>query len=527
MSSGGPLRLDQGCYDVQHYRLILKVDPKQREISGELTMRALMLSDSKHLALHLDSLLKVSGVSLLSREAQWKHRDGIIRITAKSSFKRGSVVEVRVHYRGHPRIAKAPPWQGGFTWSKTKSGAPWIATSCQGQGADLWWPCKDHPSDKPSSMDLVISVPKGLTCASNGTLKKQETKGDWTIFHWHIANPISNYGVALNIAPYKRLDAKMRSLDGTTFPVYFWVLPEDEKKGRAILPQFIRHLHFFEKTIGPYPFRNEKYGVVQTPHLGMEHQTIIAYGNRFNGLRGDYDWLHHHELSHEWWGNLVTCRDWKDMWIHEGFGTYMQALYLEEFRGPEAYRAELAKNRSRVSNRKPVAPRISQGGQQIYFAGNYDNDVYFKGAWVLHALRWLIGDAALRESFRRFCYPTLESVRAKDGSQVRFVSTEDYTKLVSQIARRNLDWFFEIYLRQAKLPELIVEDSHDGFLHLRWKTPKDLPFPMPVPLRVGDDLRRIQVPKQGTKVRIPKGRPYELDPDIFLFRKHFRRRRLR
>jgi len=195
-----------------------------------------------------------------------------------------------------------------------------------------------------------------LAKAICGRIPLADGKVTW---RWHVAQPISNYNVALNIAPYEELTATYHSLGGQRVPVSFWVLPEDREKGEAFLPTILGDLRSLEEICGPYPFRAEKHGVVQTPHLGMEHQTVIAYGNAFReGDPPGYDWLHHHELSHEWWGNLVTCRDWKDMWIHEGIGTYMQALYLESRKGRGAYRAFMARN-SRHLNRRAVASRSS------------------------------------------------------------------------------------------------------------------------------------------------------------------------
>ena len=525
-SSGGVLHADQACYDVEHYRLALRVDPSEKRIDGLLTMKATVLAESASVALDLDPALVVQGVTSAERELAWTHADG--RIVVEDSELCASVGEsfvVSVAYGGIPREAPRPPWEGGFTWETTASGAPWIATSCQGEGADVWWPCKDHPSDKPESMDLHITVPEGLVCATNGrenTDARVTTTDGWTTSHWRVSTPIANYTVALNIAPYVLLETELKSVAGDTFPVKFWVLPEDREKGETFLPEIVEHLEFFESTCGPYPFRADKYGVVQTPHLGMDHQTIIAYGNDFKRDKlADYDWLHHHELSHEWWANLVTARDWKDFWIHESIGTYTQALYLERKFGFEVALAKLRADSKRILDRGPIAPREARSTDQMYFAQEGSSapgiDIYMKGARVLHSLRWLVGDEAFFRILRRWAYPDPALEATSDGSAVRFADTEELIAIAERESGLELDWFFEVYLRRAARPKLEVE--RDGVdLVLRWSAPDDLPFPMPVPLQSGPDRFRVEMP--GGTARLRGGaRSLEVDPDDWLLRR--------
>ncbi|MCK5942595.1 MAG: M1 family metallopeptidase, partial [Planctomycetes bacterium] len=368
--SGGPLRADQACYDVRHYTLRIDVDPEQQAIDAELTMRADATDEVARLALDLDQRLAVSSLLLDGSAAPFEHEQGRIVVTPPAPIAKGRKFEVRVAYAGKPVVAPRPPWSGGFTWAKTPRGAHWIATSCQGEGADLWWPCKDHPSDKPDGFDLHCTVPEGLVCASNGVLQGEpKTEGGKTTFHWRTVSPIANYNIALNIAPYVVLRDTFQCVDGTEMPIAFYVLPSSERKAKRCMIAFLDHITVFEQLLGPYPFRHEKYGIAETPHLGMEHQTIIAYGNGFR--EEQYDWLHNHELSHEWWGNLVTCRDWKDMWLHEGFGTYMQPLYREVRFGRKAYETEI--HRHRTMNRAPIAPREVKDSKQIYFGGGGGN----------------------------------------------------------------------------------------------------------------------------------------------------------
>lgn len=506
--SGGALRPDQACFDVQHYRLELAVDPAQQSIAGSLTMTAKATSDVAKLSLDLDNHLIVSSLEVDGKAATFEHKHGRIQIEPAEPIASEQSFTVTVHYGGKPVVARNPPWTGGFTWSQTKDGQPWIATTCQGEGADLWWPCKDHPSDKPESFDLICTVPDGLVLASNGTMQGEPvSKGGKTTFHWRSASPIANYNIALNIAPYTVLEQTFECIDGTKMPVRFYVLPSSKRKALRCMTQFLDHITVFEALLGPYPFRHEKYGLAETPHLGMEHQTIIAYGNGFQDPQ--YDWLHNHELAHEWWGNLVTCRDWKDMWLHEGFGTYMQPLYREVRFGHKEYLKEI--NRHRTFNRKPIAPRESKNSKQIYFGGGAGNDIYYKGSWVLHTLRWQLGDKKFFEVLRRFSYPNNAAEAKTDGSQVRFVDTEDLVALCSEVSGEDMSWFFEVYVRSAGLPRL-QWSFVDGLLSMEWQTPHDLPFSLSVPLILNGKEVVVRMPNGKAELRVGVS-DYEIDPN--------------
>ncbi|HKX46732.1 MAG TPA: M1 family metallopeptidase, partial [Planctomycetota bacterium] len=427
---------------------------------------------------------------------------------------------VEVAYGGVPRVAPRAPWDGGFTWARTADGAPWIATTCQGEGADLWWPCKDHPSDEARSMDLRITVPETVIPATNGRfVSMEDAGGGWRTHHWHVSTPINNYGVALNIAPYVRLDADYESVTGEEFPVSFWVLPENERQGREFLDEIVEHLRFHEEVCGPYPFRADKYGVVETPHLGMEHQSIIAYGNRYQGdATFDYDWLHHHELSHEWWANLVTARDWNDFWIHEGIGTYMQALYLERKFGAEAYAQKMAQDRGAIRNAGPLAPRGSRTTRWMYFGGRAGGspggDIYSKGSWVCHNLRWLLGDDKFFEVLRRWAYPDPALEAVTDGSHCRLATTDELLAIAERVSGRELDWFFEVLLRRAALP-VLESRVEDGELRLRWNAPDGLPYPMPVEVRKGGKLVRVELADGAAQVDVGRAE-VEVDPRAWL-----------
>lgn len=518
LDSGGKLSGAQASVDIKFYDLSLQINPDEKHISGKLLIEAIIVQPLSEFVLDLDSLLKVEMIRQITpsksfQNVSFSHINGKIVISLTHTFQPGENIKLEVLYGGKPRIAPNPPWEGGFTFARTPSGAHWIATSCQTNGADLWWPVKDHVSDEPDSMAINIRVPNPLVVASNGKLTSIEKHSDATsTYHWFVSTPINVYNVALNIAPYMIVDGKMRSVAGDEFPVVFYALPEDVEKAKKLFPEIIAHLKFYEKYLGPYPFRRDKYGVAQTPHLGMEHQTIIAYGAKFNNgsMTGGKDWgfdaLHHHELGHEWWGNLVTNADWKDMWIHEGFCSYMQALYQEDRLGKEAY-LEYVHGMRRFNNNLPIAPNEVKTAKEIYRA-----PIYNKGAWTLHTLRYLLGDKIFFKVLRKMTYPKPEMEATSDGSACRFVQTSDFIKICEEESGLNLSWFFDVYVRQAALP-VLEKTIENNVMFLKWKTPDQRPFPMPISIKAGKEWKRIEIPLKGISVPFDGKEAPLVDPE--------------
>lgn len=522
--SGGPLRYEQAAYDVSWYGLDLELFPERKAIQGSLTVQATIVHPVDVLLLQLDSKLQVDSVRTSMRSLPFTHQAGWLTVQLGRTLQTRERVEVTVFYGGIPHEAVRPPWDGGFTWATTPSGQPWIATSVQGEGADLWWPVKDHPSDEPDSMHLRFTVPAPLFAASNGRLTAVDTLPNHRLrYVWHVSTPINNYGVAVHAGPYEVLEDTFTSVAGETFPLYFYVLPENRVDAERLFPQIRAHLAWFEARLGPYPFRADKYAVAHTPFLGMEHQTLIAYGSNFSDGDDGFDWLHHHELGHEWWGNLVTAWDWRDFWIHEGFCTYMQALYAEDLQGEAGYMRQMLRYRAPILNRLPLAPFETRTTDQMYFTNaarrTPNNDIYYKGAWVLHSLRYVMGDEAFFEALRRFVYPTEAEERQLTPHPARFVTTSDFITLASTVHGAPLDWFFEVYLRQPELPQLHVEERAGG-MFMQWQTPNNLPFPMPVELRWSDNrVERVEVTQAGILVPFPSGQPLpEIDPRRRLLR---------
>ncbi len=543
-TSGRPIPPGQTCYDVLHYGLTLKVDPETQTIDGSVRMTARWLRPSDHIVLDLDDHLSTKRVALVAAngteinpglDLPFKHLGREIRISVDSAFEAAELAPSQefaliIEYGGSPRVAPRPPWDGGFQWSTTTDGKPWIATSCQMQGPDLWWPCKDQPDDEPESMDIHITVPDGLICASNGQLVNSVAQEGWRTFNWRVNTPINPYGIALNIGPYELLSREVESVAGDRFSIKYWVLPQNLEKGKVLFEDIVRQTRWFEETFGPYPFRGDKYGVVETPHLGMEHQSIIAYGNEYRGnpwgADQGFDFLHHHEMAHEWWANLVTCRNWKDFWIHEGFATYAQSLYTESLKGPIAYRQRMSEIRRGIRNQAPIAPRQPMATADIYF-GSAGGDIYNKGAWVMHTLRWLVNnDKDFFHMMRRMAYPDERLEQTTDGSACRFTDTEEIRSIAEKHTGLELAWFFEAYVRTGPLPKL--EDKRDGdSLSLRWLNPAGEPFdfPLPVELQLDGKMRRISMLGGKATVDVKGIESIVIDPHSWLLKEETRAKR--
>ena len=401
-------------------------------------------------------------------------------------------------------------------WEKTPNGADWISVALQNDGADLLFPCKDHPSDKPAMAAMHITVPDPLIASGPGKLEGVKKNSDGTsTYNWRMTNPIANYSIVFNAAPYKIVEDKYKSVDGTTMPIFFYVIPEDENKAAGLIAEQKKYLAYYEKYLGPYPFRSQKVGIVETPHLGMEHSTDIAYGNKFKYAEDGTDWLLLHEFGHEYWANLVTASDWRDFWIHEGFQSYMDSLYQEYLHGKDAYFTAMKNRRKSIRNMQPVAPREPKIAYQVYMAEpdylKSDGDIYGKGALILHSLRYLIGDDAFFRSLHRMAYPTKAMEKLTDGRQERLVNTDDFLTIAEEESRMDLDWFFELYLRQPKLPKLVTDVS-GSTMNFRWETPNDIRFPMPIDVVINGKTQRVEMKDGRGSINFSGSAP-SIDPN--------------
>ena len=543
-TSGGPLKPEQAAFDVTFYDLRLAIDPDNQSIEGTLQMYARIVHPTDVILLDLDDALEVKGVGeyfhthydrrvmgrpgtpgdlgsiqdsiMYTLPRPYEHVGGALRISLERTAQPGEKIRIWVQYEGQPVEAARPPWDGGFTWAETADGQPWIAVSCQGEGADLWWPVKDHPSDEPDSMRISLIVPRDLRGIANGRhLGRTDSGGMTAVEEWFVSTPINNYGVSFGVGPYEEVTATYESSYGYTMPVTFYVLPEKRADAERQLPGFLDAIDFLERTFGPYGFRADGYKILHTPYLGMEHQSLIAYGSTFEDNEYGFDWLHFHELAHEWWGNLGTAPDWNDFWIHESFANYAEALYAEDIarrngEDPDAaYLAYIGTVRERIENVIPVAPRESRSTKEMYTLpdGGFNGDIYFKGSWFLHTLRFLMDDDdAFFRALRRIMYPDPALEAATDGSANHFITTVDVQAAFEAESGMDLSVYFEVYLRQPVLPRLVVVPALDDRATLRWELPDGiladgLTFDLPVEVDWGTGPHRIEM--TGGRASIP------------------------
>lgn len=518
-SSGAPRSPEQLAMVFERADLQLRVDPRRRAIEGDAALTFRAESALNRLAVELDRNLRIGSIEVdgvAIARGQWSNPDGRLFIALPTPLAAGETTTVRIRYGGKPHVAKRPPWDGGFVWGKTADKQPWVATAVQGEGCDLFWPCIDHPLAEPKQVDLHVTVPAPLVAATNGVAIGMDEKNGWRTYHWRARNP-NTYAIALNIGPYELLSDEYKSRFGNTIPLRFYYLKGNEAKARELFAELPLMLDFFETTIGPYPFADEKLGIAETPHLGMEHQTINAYGNEFRKAPEGYDWLLHHELAHEWFGNQLTNKDWDDLWLHEGFGSYMQPLYLQYLYGDRMYHALLHRNRAGILNGAPLVSGATRTEGDVYKKerGGPGGDIYVKGAHVLHTLRNLIGDKAFFESVRRLVYGTADP---RPGNFTpRFSSSRELVQIVNEVTGRDYGWFFDVYVFAAALPELQSTRDANG-VSLVWKTAENRPFPMPVDVRVGDRVETLPMTGGRGHVAVPAGATFTIDPGSKILR---------
>jgi aminopeptidase N len=519
VNSGAPRAPEQLAVTFEHADLSFRVDPVRHWIEGDARLTFALTAPLHRVVLDLDRNLPIDAVEVdgkpLSRSA-FRNPQGRLEIDLPHPLDTGARTTVRVTYHGSPHIAVHAPWDGGFVWAKTPDGKPWIATAVEGEGCDVFWPCIDHPMGRPKLVDEHVTVPAPLVAVGNGVAEGMDEANGMRTYHWR-SHDVSTYGVALNIAPYRELATSYTSRFGNIIPLHYWYV-DDEKQAKALFAEFPPMLDFLESTIGPYPFGAEKMGVAETPFKGMEHQTINAYGNEYAKTPYGYDDLLQHELSHEWFGNQMTNANWDDMWLHEAFATYMQPLYAESIGGKQAYFASLMRIRSGLANHHPIVSGKPRREEDVYedARGGPGQDIYGKGAMMLHTLRSLIGDEAFYRSTRLLVYGTEHPVPGNFAP--RYGTTKEFIDIVDKVTGKDLRWFFNVYLYQAALPDLQV--TRDGQqLHLMWSVPGKGPFPMPVDVRVGDHVVTLPMTDGNGEVTLPEHGTYTLDPDSKLLRR--------
>ncbi len=448
----GSITPEREWWDLNYYDLYVDVDPDQKFISGQNTIRYEVLKPKQVLQVDLQPPLKIEKVTQDGKELKVEDHGNAHFVQLQKPQKTGDFNEVVVHYSGHPKEAVRAPWDGGFSWSKDNNGKDFIATSNQGLGASVWWPNKDHMYDEVDSMLIRIKAPKGLMDVSNGRLRKVDE--DTNTYHWFVSNPINNYGVNINIGDYVYFGEKYPGEKGA-LDMDYYVLRDNLEKAKKQFQDAPKMMKAFEYWFGPYPFYEDSYKLVEAPYLGMEHQSSVTYGNNYqNGYLGKdlsgtgwglkFDFIIIHESGHEWFANNITYKDIADMWIHEAFTAYSENLLLDYYYGKEASADYVIGTRANIANDKPIIGPygVNQEGSK---------DMYYKGANMLHTIRQLIDDD---EKWRQ----VLRGLNKEFYHQT--VTTKQIEDYMSKKSGSDLSKVFDQYLRTAKIP--IFEYKVDG-----------------------------------------------------------------
>jgi len=479
--SGGKLSLIQNNMDVHYYDIHLTVDSEKKIIHGYVEL-GINVKDTTIKGLELDLIdqFDISKIKVNALMSSFSHNNNKITISPTSLVRSNTI---RIYYSGKPPEANNPPWDGGFSWESDSLGYPWIGVSCQTNGAHIWIPCIEHPSDEADSVDLFITTSKHLVVAGNGLLIDTTADNNQTTWHWKTTYPISAYNINFTIGKFQLIEKDL-NLKNPTHLQYF-VLQEYLEGSGYIINEAEKYLKFYESLFGAYPWSNEKFGMVQTPYWGMEHQTIIAYGNNYKIRKPGYDFLLLHEMGHEWWGNYLTVHDWADFWIHEGITIYAEALFIEENFGIDAYHEFFKKTvRSKISNNIPIVPKQNAISQDVKGL-----DVYYKGAMVLHMLRYLIG----KEKLISILNTTLHSEKSLSHNHV---STQDFIDITNEITSEDFGWFFDVYLKKKDPPKLVIKNRWKTKT-INWENPN---FLMPIEIETfNGEIVKIQPGKRKIK----------------------------
>jgi aminopeptidase N len=470
------LRGEYGRYrannDLLFYHLDVRIDPEKKSIAGKNTIRFKMLKDDTRIQLDLYANLNVDKILMGTTPLKYERELNTVWVDFPATLKAGREYAIEFHYSGNPREQGR---FGGMSYKKDPTGKDWIFTSCEGEGASLWWPNKDQWRDEVERMAISVAIPNGLVDVSNGKFAGKTDLGDgYMRWDWQVNYPINNYNVSVNIGNYVHFEDKHGDL-----PLDFYVLPGSLEGAKRQFAQAKPMIEAFERFFGDYPFKKDGYKLIEVPYSGMEHQSAVTYGNRFAngylerdwtgvGISLKFDFIIIHESGHEWFGNAVSAADVSDMWIQEGWTTYLENLYVEHLFGYDDALKYVNGYKTRVRNREPI---VTQRG----IHRSPSQDMYFKGALFLNTLRNVVNDDArwwklTRDLFQRFKYQN--------------VMTEDIVRFVNAQLGQNLTPVFDQYLRRADLPtlELVFNDA-EGTVSYRWKA-DERDFAMPI--RVGE-----------------------------------------
>lgn len=506
----GSITKERAWWDVKYYHLDIKVNPADSSISGSNTIRYKILNSHNRMQIDLQEPLKIFKVTQDGKELKYQRDGNVFYIDLVAPQNAGAIKELTVFYGGKPKIALNPPWDGGITWSKDANGKPFIASSCQGLGASVWWPNKDHMYDEVDDMLISVNVPKNLTDVSNGRLQSVTDMKDGTrTFNWYVSNPINNYGVNINIGDYVSFSEVYKGEKGDLDCDYY-VLRDNLEKAKIHFQDAPRMLKAFEHWFGPYPFYEDSYKLVEAPYLGMEHQSSVTYGNDFKkgylgkdlsgtgwGLK--FDFLIIHESGHEWFANNITYKDIADMWIHEGFTNYSENLFVEYYYGKEAGAEYVRGTRKGIKNDKPII-----GHYDVNNEGS--SDMYPKGGNMLHTLRQIVNDD---EKWRTI----LRGLNSTFYHQT--VTTKQIEDYLSQQIGLDLKSFFDQYLRDIRIPTFEYKVQGNN-LEYRW-TNCVPDFNMPVKVTVNGKEQWLKPQAEWIiMLKTPKDLKLEVDKDFYV-----------
>ena len=496
----GALRPERTSYDVTFYHIDIDLDMEKKAIAGSVQMDFTVVEPTARIQVDLFENMTLDRVVHGEESLDFEREGNAIFIELPAQMPVGTKAALTLHYHGRPLRARNAPWDGGFVWKKDKNGQPWIGVACEGTGASLWWPNKDHLSDEPDSMRFTVTVPEGLMAVSNGNLRdvRQASKGRRT-YDWFVSYPINNYNLSLTVGDFVHFDDTYTAQDGEKLALDYYVLPYNLAKAKKQFAQVKPMLACYEQYLGKYPFWEDGFAMVETPYLGMEHQSGIAYGNQFKrGYLGgmipsdmDWDYIIIHESGHEYFGNSISVADHAEMWIHESFTTYLEAVYVEcQYSYEDAIRY-LQGQRDYISNKAPMV-----GPSDVNFDDFGSSDHYYKGAWFLQTLRHALNDDEQWWAILKGFY---------QDNERSIVSTKDFIDYMNKATGRNWDTVFQQYLHYPELPTLLYRyetDGRDLVLSIRWDA--DAPgFDLPVLIRAGQQ-RRLVYPKKekATQVRL-------------------------
>lgn len=470
----GSLNPDRACFDVYYYDLNLNIDIQNKSLQGVNHIYFKTLSNTKKIQLDLFSNLIIDSVVFNNQKLSFTRDSNAFFIRFPSTLQANSIQKLSVYYEGNPIIAKKAPWDGGWVFTTDSLHRPWVGVACEGIGASLWWPLKDHLSDEPDSMRLHYTVPSSLMAVGNGILESTNASADktTTTFNWKISYPINSYNVTCNIANYAHIQDQHIQTNKDTLSIDYYVLDYNRQKALNHFKQVHPMLTCYEKYFGPYPFFKDGYAMVETPYWGMEHQGAIAYGNDYTNKIINFDYIIIHESGHEWWGNNVSTSDHAEMWIHESFTTYAENLLVEYFYGYDMSIRYLNLNKSSIKNIDPIV-----GPLDVNYEGWNGSDMYYKGAWILHTFRNVLQDDLL-------WFSILKGIQQDFALQT--IHTDDVVQYINKKTGKDYSWFFKQYLYTAQPPTLITfTEKIKKFTRVYYKWGNTNPnFVMSLPLNI-------------------------------------------